>query len=72
MVDVLPTVLEMANVRERLPVDGHSVMGSSNGPIPLNSMPTKTQSHSICRRETRTQCLRGRPAFGNFLAGEEC
>jgi len=26
-VDVLPTVLEIANVREHLPVDGHSVMG---------------------------------------------
>jgi choline-sulfatase len=26
LVDVLPTVLEMANVREHLPVDGHSVM----------------------------------------------
>jgi choline-sulfatase len=31
LVDLLPTVLEMANVKEHLPVDGHSVMGLIDG-----------------------------------------
>jgi choline-sulfatase len=31
LVDVLPTVLELANVGEHLPVDGHSVMGLIDG-----------------------------------------
>lgn len=31
LVDVLPTVLEMANVQDHLPMDGHSVMGLIDG-----------------------------------------